>query len=134
NEKFDLDDSFVKKAGNNLVVEIGKILTGQIEVGKDERERTTGIYMGFPRTLENEIVFLIPEGYTVSGIEKLNVNVTNSTGGFVSTAVQTGNKLVCKTKKYYANYYEPNTNWPQMVDFLEAAYQFTQEKILLKKA
>ncbi|HEU0137363.1 MAG TPA: hypothetical protein VFQ50_08735 [Flavobacterium sp.] len=133
-ETFSLDDSFVKKVGNNLVVEIGKVLTGQIEIGKNERERKTGIYMSFPRTLENDIVFEIPAGYTVSGIEKFNKNITNSTGGFVSTVTQAGNKLTFKTKKYYTNYYEPNSNWLQMIDFLEAAYQFTQEKILLKKA
>lgn len=134
NETFGLENSFIKKAGDNFVVEIGKMLTNQIEVDQEEKDRTLGIYMSFPRTLENDIVFEIPVGYTVSGIEKLNKNVTNATGGFVSTATQNGNKLILKTRKYYSNYYEPNANWLQMIDFLEAAYQFTQEKILLKKA
>jgi hypothetical protein len=34
---------------------------------------------------------------------------------------------------HFLNYYEPNANWLKMVEFLDAAYQFTQEKVLLKK-
>ena len=89
--------------------------------------------MAYPRSFENEIVFEIPAGYTVSGLEKLNVNVVNTTGQFVSTATINGNKLIIKTSKQYNNYFEPNSNWPKMIAFLDAAYQFTQEKILLKK-
>ena len=47
--------------------------------------------------------------------------------------VEEGNKIIIKTTKYYSNYYEPNSNWKKMLDFLEVSYQFTQEKILLKK-
>lgn len=89
--------------------------------------------MSFPRSFENEITFNIPEGYSVSGLEKLNKKVENETGGFVSTAEVKGNQLVIKTLKYYKNYFEPNTNWNKMIQFLDAAYQFTQEKVLLKK-
>jgi hypothetical protein len=89
--------------------------------------------MSFPRSFENEITFNIPEGYSVSGLEKLNKKVENETGGFVSTAEIKGNQLVIKTLKYYKNYFEPNANWNKMIQFLDAAYQFTQEKVLLKK-
>ncbi|RZJ67169.1 MAG: DUF3857 domain-containing protein [Flavobacterium sp.] len=134
NESFELENNFVKKAGANYIVEIGKILTGQVEITKKEKERKDNVYMAFPRSFVNEIEFEIPSGYTVTGIEKLNKNVTNATGGFTSSAKIEGNKLVVTTKKYYSNYFEPNGSWPKMIDFLEAAYQFTQEKVLLKKA
>ncbi|RZJ35879.1 MAG: DUF3857 domain-containing protein [Flavobacterium sp.] len=134
NESFELANSFVKKAGENYVIEIGKMLTGQIEIGKNEKDRKSDVYMPFPRTLENEIVFEIPSGYSVSGIDKLNKTVTNATGGFTSIASLSGNKLTIKTRKFYKNYFEPNANWSKMIDFLDAAYQFTQEKVLLKKA
>ncbi|MBD3583297.1 DUF3857 domain-containing protein [Flavobacterium selenitireducens] len=133
-EEFDMENSFVKKAGSNYVVEIGKVISGQVEVNQKEKDRKLDVYMGFPRSFENEVAFDIPAGYSVQGLEKLNKNVTNATGGFVSSARVEGNQLVIKTNKYYTNYYEPNSNWPKMVDFLEAAYQFTQEKVLLKKA
>ncbi|WP_396178056.1 hypothetical protein [Flavobacterium sp.] len=132
-EKFVIKNNLVKKAGDNYIVEIGKILTDQIDVDKKEKDRKNNVYMSFPRSFDNEIVFEIPAGYTVMGIEKLNKKVENETGKFVSTASITGNQLTIKTVKEYKNYFEPNANWTKMVSFLDAAYQFTQEKILLKK-
>lgn len=132
-EKFVIKNNLVKKAGHNYIVEIGKILTDQIDVDKKEKDRKNNVYMSFPRSFDNEIIFEIPAGYTVMGIEKLNKKVENETGKFVSTASITGNQLTIKTVKEYKNYFEPNANWTKMVSFLDAAYQFTQEKILLKK-
>lgn len=132
-ETFDVKNSLIKKAGTNYIIEIGKLLTSQVEIDKKEKERKNNIYMSFPRSYENEIIFIIPAGYTVAGLEKFNVNVSNATGRFVSTAAIIGDKLVIKTIKQYENYFEPNSNWPKMIAFLDAAYQFTQEKILLKK-
>lgn len=132
-EEFTIKNNLIKKAGENYVIEIGKILTSQVELDKKDKERKNNIYMPFPRTIENEIIFEIPAGYTVSGLDKLNKNIANDTGGFISSASVSDNKLVIKTSKSYNNYFEPNANWQKMVQFLDAAYQFSQEKILLKK-
>lgn len=132
-EQFVIKNNFVKKAGDNYIVEIGKMLTDQIDVDKKEKDRVNNIYMSFPRSFDNEFIFEIPAGYTVMGIEKLNKKVENETGNFISTASIAGNQLTIKTMKEYKNYFEPNSNWIKMVSFLDAAYQFTQEKILLKK-
>lgn len=132
-ETFQVKNNLIKRAGENYVFEIGKLIGGQTEIDDKELKRTNNIYMAFPRSFDNEIVFNIPEGYTVTGLDKLNKKVENSTGGFVSSAKIEGDKLIVKTNKYYANYYEPNTNWKNMVAFIDAGYQFTQEKILIKK-
>ena len=132
-EKFSIKNNLIKKAGDNYLIEIGKMLTEQVEIEKKEKDRKNNVYLPFPRSFENEIILEIPAGYTVSGIEKLNKNVVNETGGFTSTSKVEGNKLTVKTLKYYNNYYEPNEKWSKMIDFLDAAYQFTQEKVLLKK-
>ncbi len=132
-DSFTIQNEYVKKAGDKYLLEIGRFLTSQIEIDKKELERKNNIYMSYPRSFENEITFLIPDGYSVSGLEKLNKKVENETGGFTSTAEVKGNQLIIKTLKYYKNYYEPNANWSKMIQFLDAAYQFTQEKILLKK-
>jgi hypothetical protein len=132
-ENFVIKNNLVKKAGSNLIVEIGKILTDQIDVDKKEIDRKNNVYMSFPRSFDNEIIFEIPAGFTVMGLEKLNKKVENETGKFTSTASISGNQLTIRTIKEYKNYFEPNANWSKMVLFLDAAYQFTQEKILLKK-
>jgi len=132
-EDFTIKNNLLKRAGENYIFEIGKLIGSQFEVTKKEKTRTNNIYFSFPRSFDDEIIMEIPEGYTVTGLEKLNKKVENETGGFTSTAVVEGNKLIVKTYKFYANYFQPNQNWSKMVDFLDAAYQFNQEKILLKK-
>lgn len=133
NEKFTIKDKLAKKAGTNFVVDIGKLIGEQVDLEEKELKRTNNIYMPYPRSFSEEINVTIPDGYTVSGLDKFNKKVENATGGFVSTAKAEGNKIIITAVKYYTNYYEPQKNWNDMTAFLEAAYQFTQEKILLKK-
>ncbi|WP_298501896.1 hypothetical protein [uncultured Maribacter sp.] len=133
-EKFNITEHLIKKAGPNYLIEIGKLIGGQVTLTEEEKNRTNNIYMNFPRSFVNEIEFTIPSGYVVGALDKLNISVENETGGFISTATVEDSILKIRTEKYYANYYEPNTNWSKMVQFLEAAYQYTQEKIILKKA
>lgn len=132
-ESFDINDEFIKKAGPNYLIEVGKFIGGQIDISEEEKTRTENIYRDYPRVINYTMSFKIPEGYSVSGLDKLNIAVDNSTGGFESTAKLDGNILHITTKKTYKNNYEPNANWPQMVEFLEAAYKFSTEKILLKR-
>lgn len=133
-EKFIIKDNLIKKAGQNYVLELSKLIGEQIEINEKETKRTNNIYSIYPRSYDEEIVFTIPDGYTIAGLDKLNKKVENPTGGFISSATVEGNKLTIKTQKYYSNYFEPNANWKNMVAFLDAAYQFTQEKVLLKKS
>lgn len=132
-ESFTIKDHYIKKAGNNIIVELGKFLTSQIELSEKEKKRPNNIHMSFPRQIEHEIQFEIPQGYSATGLEKFNKNAENETGGFISSVTQNGNLITIKTTKSYNNYYEPNSKWNKMIDFLEDAFQFTQEKILLKK-
>ncbi|KGO86615.1 hypothetical protein Q765_10355 [Flavobacterium rivuli WB 3.3-2 = DSM 21788] len=133
NEKFTVKDKLVKKAGANYVLEVGKLIGEQVNIEEKDKKRANNIYQSYPRAYNEEVIITIPDGYTVSGLEKLNKKVENATGGFVSTATLTGNKLTVKATKYYATYYEPAANWKDITAFIDAAYQFTQEKILLKK-
>ncbi|MEL1247516.1 DUF3857 domain-containing protein [Flavobacterium helocola] len=132
-ENFTITSNFIKKAGNNYILDIGKFISSQVDIEEKEYERTNNIYTIFPRSFEYTINLDIPEGYTVSGLEKLNVKVENETGSFVSKAEIKDNKLVIVSTKNYINSYEPNANWKKMIAFLDAAYQFSQEKVLLKK-
>lgn len=126
-------EGFTKKAGKNYIFEAGKLIGGQVGLKEDEMERTQDIYMPYARSFENNISINIPEGYEVKGLEKLNLDVQNETGGFTSTAKMEGQVLKIQSKKWYTHNFEPAANWPMMVKFLEAAYQFTEEKVLLKK-
>ena len=133
-ETFKAKDVLVKKAGPNYIVEVGKLIGGQIDLTDKERERTAKINMQYPRSFTYEIALNIPAGYTVSGLDKLQKNVDNTTGAFISSAKMEGNTLKISTSKQYKNNFEPNENWAMMIEFLDVAQQFTNEKILLKKS
>ena len=132
-ENFKAKNSLIKKAGPNYIIEIGKLIGGQIDLSEKERIRTEDIQMPYARSFNYQITFNIPEGYTVSGLEKLNKNVDNTTGAFISSAKVEGNTLIINTSKQYKHNFEPNSNWNLMIAFLDEANQFTNEKILLKK-
>jgi len=132
-EKFTLK-KLVNKAGRNYILEIGKIIGDQAKLEPSEiAARQTDIWMPFARSIENTIVLTIPTGYSVEGIEELNVNVDNESGAFVSTAKAEENKLLITTKKQYKKSFDRKDAWPNYVAFMEPAYKFSQAKVVLKK-
>lgn len=132
-ESFTSQNALIKKAGPNYILEIGKLIGGQIDLEEKERQRTENIYLPYPRVYNYTVTLNIPEGYTVTGLDKLIKNVDNATGAFISSAKIEGEQLIITTSKRYKSYYEPNSNWSKMIAFLDEAHQFTNEKVLLKK-
>ena len=123
----------VKKAGNNYIIEIGKIQGEPLSIKKEQRERNVDIYMGYPRGIEYHIEFEIPQGYTAEGIAALNKNITNETGYFVVEASATDKMVSIHVKKHYLNSFEPVANWKKLTAFIDAATEWTNAKFLLKK-
>jgi len=132
-ENFTVSDALIKKAGPNYILEVGKLIGGQVDLSDEERKRTENVHMNYPRSYNYNITLNIPEGYSVSGLDKLNKSVDNKTGAFISTASMSGNQLIITSTKQYKNNYEDHADWPLMMAFLDEAFQFTNEKILLKK-
>ena len=134
--EFEYDATFeglLQQAGPNYLFNVGLLIGQQKEIEEKNMTRDEDIYMPNARSYVNNISCTIPEGYTVDGLEKLNFNIDNETGGFVSSASMDGNTLNIKTEKWYANNFEKAENWTKMLEFLEAGYEFTGVKVLLKK-
>ncbi len=132
-ENFNVENVLVKKAGPNYIFEIGKLIGGQYNPEEKFRKRKGNIHRNYPISYDYEIRFKFPEGYTVTGIDKLNKHIDNNTGAFISTAEIIANELIIKTSKQYKHNYESNSNWESMLEFIDEAYEFTNQKILLKK-
>ena len=132
-EKFSLK-KLISKAGKNYIFEAGKLIGGQLKLEPDElKERKTDIWIPSAITIENTITVNIPEGYTVDGLQDLNMNIDNTSGTFISTTAVTGNKLLITTKKIYKNTFDKKEAWPNYIAFLEPAYKLSQAKVVLKK-
>ena len=130
--KFVLSD-MVKIAGDNLLVSVPGLVGEQLFVSQDERKREVDAYMGFPRSIRTIINFTIPSGYKIIGIHNLNMNVDNETGNFAVQANVEGTVLNILVKKIYKQGSVKKENWPQFLEMLDAAYNFSQKKILLKR-
>ncbi|HYF29651.1 MAG TPA: DUF3857 domain-containing protein [Chitinophagaceae bacterium] len=125
----------INKAGRNYLIDIGKLIGGQIKLeDKEMQKRDNDIWLDYARTINNNITLNIPKGYTIDGWQELNMNIDNESGSFISTAKVEGDKLILTTKKIYKKNYDKKEAWPNYVAFLEAAYKFTQAKVVLKKS
>ena len=131
-DKFTVNNH-LKKVGQNYSFDLGSLIGEQVDLSEKEKERTNNIWFAYARTLETNIVLTIPEGYTVKGIESLNMNVDNSTGSFTSKATVNGNELSVHVAKIYKGNYFPVSDWSKVVDFVDAAYKFSQAKVILAK-
>lgn len=130
--RLELSD-MVKKAGENLLVSVPGLIGEQLFITQDERERESDAWMGFPRSLRNIISFTIPDGYKALGVQNLNMNVDNETGTFAVQASVEGNTLTLLVKKIYKQTQVKKENWGQFLQMLDAAFNFSQKRILLKK-
>jgi hypothetical protein len=126
-------ENIAKKAGPNLILELGRLIEKQTEIKPDQKTRARNVYMDYARSYNYEITFAIPEGYNVQGVENFNKKVENALGGFVSSAGVEGKTLVIKTRKYYNKNQYTAAEWPDIVSFLDAAVDVYNQKVLLKK-
>jgi len=126
-------DNFVKKAGNNYIFDIGKLMGSYSGVDKKDETRTLDVYMPNARTLTYNFSVTIPEGYVVKGIDVLNKKVENDIASFVSTAKLSGNVVTVSVIRTYKNNFEPAANWPKLTSIINASADFTNQKLLLEK-
>ena len=126
-------ENFVKKAGNNYIVEAGKLVGTYQKVDEKERTRAIDVYMPCARTFNWDITINIPKGYTPKGVEELNKTINNETGTFNCTATNDGAVVKIKITRTYTNNFEKADNWPKLLEIMDASYNFSIQKILLER-
>ncbi len=131
-ENFDIED-VINKAGHNYIFNIGELVGSQLALDEDDMTRESDINIDFAKEFTYNIEINIPEGYTVEGIEDLNISVDNDNGSFISSAKLEGNKLIVKSEKKYKKVNAPKEEWSNYIAFLEKAYDFSQKKVIIKK-
>ena len=131
-EKFILGD-LTRKAGKNYLVNVPLLMGGQYQVKPEDRERKYDVDVRYPHTLTWDINYTIPAGFTIKGLAGLNQSVENETGAFITKATIEGNVLKLNIKKIYRQTKIKKEDFSKMLEFIDAAYNFSQRKILLKK-
>ena len=131
-ETFILGD-LTRRAGKNILISVPGLIGGQAQVKPEDRQRKYDIDVRYPRTLTWDINFTVPPGYTVKGLTGLNQDIDNETGTFSTKAVMEGSVLKISVKKAYRQAKINKENFSKMLEFIDAAYNFSQRRILLKK-
>jgi len=131
-ENFVLAD-MTSKAGEDILISLPALIGQQTKIKNDEKARTMPVDVRYPRAMDWYVVFPIPAGYTVKGIEELSKNVSNECGSFSSSVRVDNNNLIMQVSKMYKSKYFDLNQWSNLLEVLEAAYSFSQSKIVLKK-
>ena len=131
-EKFRVEE-LISKAGRNYIFKIGSLIGSQLELDEDDMTRESDIRLSYQKKYSYNIEVNIPEGYHVESVESLNYNVVNDIGEFTAVAKIVDNKIIIKTNKKYKKLFTPKEEWNNYIDFLEAAYEFSQKRIIIKK-
>ncbi|MDH6307100.1 hypothetical protein M2451_002334 [Dysgonomonas sp. PFB1-18] len=126
-------EGLVKKAGNNYILDAGKLIGAQLELKDEARKRSVDVYMPTARSYEHDIQVQIPDGYTVENVAALNKNVDNAAGSFSASATLNGQLLNIKTRKVYKHAFEPLSNWSQLLAMLDGTNEFCAQSVVLKK-
>jgi hypothetical protein len=89
--------------------------------------------MPFARSIEYQVELAIPDGYSVEGVSALNKKVDNETGYFSAEATATDKLVTITVKKHYLHIFEPVKNWDKLMQFMDAANDWVNTKLLFKK-
>ncbi|MBC7851328.1 MAG: DUF3857 domain-containing protein [Chitinophagaceae bacterium] len=130
-EDFELP-GMIRKAGKKYLVNLTGLVGPQLQIKKEERERTFDINVGYARTLTWAIMFKIPDGYTVDGIAELNSVVENEAGKFSCEAKEENGQVLMKISKVYKQANISKSKWTDMLTFVDAAYNNSFRYLLLK--
>lgn len=129
-------DNLVKRAGNNVILSLGKLFCDQLELLPSDRERDVDAYFGTPREYVTRISVGIPSGYTVNegSLSGLNRLILNESGAFsANTILVSPDKLQVDIIKRYNKGVLPVSEWPEMLSVLDMASEWNNVSILLEK-
>jgi len=124
-------DGFVRKAGNNLILDAGKLIGTQWIPTEKERKRAWNAYLPSLILIENEISIDLPTHYTVEGLDNLNKNIDNEYGKFTSSATVEGNKLKIITTKAYKKDFVPQSDWNILLKMVDTTNDFYSQSVML---
>lgn len=124
-------DGLVKRAGKNLILDIGKLIGTQWQPNELDENRQVDAYLPTAMHLNFEIAMEIPQGYTVEGLDALSFEYTNDYGGFHATGKKEGNKLLVSVNKIYTHAYVPVAGWKEMLLIAKKANDFQGRSVVL---
>lgn len=129
-------DNLVKRAGKNLILSAGKLLSGQIEALPSDRVRSDDVMMQVPREYVTRVNLTVPAGYKVSrrSLDALATSVSNEAGSFTVTAsTPSADSVTLEITKRYSKAELPAAAWNDLLKILDAANSWQSATLVLER-
>lgn len=128
--------SLLESAGNKILLKVGQIIGPQVEMYQDTT-RKYGVENVYNHGYKRVINITIPEGYSISNIEDLNMEVTYDGGGrkkmvFTSEYILKGNVLSITCEEYYNIIRLPVEKYEAFRKVINAAADFNKITLVLQ--
>ncbi len=136
NSKLESVESFTEKAGNLLVVNLGKVIGSQSNLYQ-ENTRKSDIDLKYAQEYHNQIIFNIPKGYKVDHYEDLVIDKVmkydeKKNCSFKSTVKVTDNQVIINIEEKYKSIHYPKDLYQEYRKVYNASSDFNKASIVLK--
>lgn len=106
-------DGMVKRAGNNYLLSVGKLIGSSLKLEGKDRERIDDVWRKMAFVDEWNIEIPLPQGYKVSAeaLKKIETSVANECGEFTVKATAGNESVKVYVRKCFSHRVEPVSNW-----------------------
>ena len=128
-------DGMVKRAGNNYLLSVGKLIGSSLKLEGKDRERIDDVWRKMAFVDEWNIEIPLPQGYKVSAeaLKKIETSVTNECGEFTVKATAGNESVKVYVRKCFAHRVEPVSNWSKLLALVDACSAFADKQMVIAK-
>lgn len=128
-------DGMVKRAGNNYLLSVGKLIGSSLKLEGKDRERIDDVWRKMAFVDEGNIEIPLPQGYKVSAeaLKKIETSVANECGEFTVKATAGNESVKVYVRKCFAHRVEPVSNWSKLLALVDACSAFTDKQMVIAK-
>lgn len=132
-----ISSNSVEKAGEKYLFKIGELIGPQMEMYQEEK-RKQKVESDYMRTYHRVLNIEIPQGYKITNLDALNMDVFTEENGertiaFTSTYKLEGNKLEVIVDEYYKQITFPLSEYENYRKVINAAADFNKITVFLEK-
>lgn len=128
-------DGMVKRAGNNYLLSVGKLIGSSLKLEGKDRERIDDVWRKMAFVDEWNIEIPLPQGYKVSAeaLKKIETSVANECGEFTVKATAGNESVKLYVRKCFAHRVEPVSNWNKLLALVDACSAFADKQMVIAK-
>ena len=128
-------DGMVKRAGNNYLLSVGKLIGSSLKLEGKDRERIDDVWRKMVFVDEWNIEIPLPQGYKVSAeaLKKIETSVANECGEFTVKATAGNESVKVYVRKCFAHRVEPVSNWSKLLALVDACSAFADKQMVIAK-